>query len=229
MILCHPYCRVSPVLFRWPLLAADVPRASWTLSDEVVAVMERQRRQMIKGRSKSDQEEMCVENVDAEIALPTITTCQHALNGLLQSLSQASNAHSTRKTRNSTQREAIINWRDVLSILSSRPLVPQAVFNATQERLEAIYGDVQYTPPPSWIPTLGLGGLDRIYETLKAEDPTPTHWHRHRRTTPPQNPHQELRALDEELLLPKTKKRSRYLEPAPVQRHVRKRSVPTGD
>ncbi|UZJ56873.1 hypothetical protein CBS101457_006193 [Exobasidium rhododendri] len=150
------------------------------------------------------------------MAAPAITTCQHALNGVLHDLARRSECHPVRPDKKSKKRSVIIDWRGVLSVLASRPSVPSPIYQATQERLHKIYGDSTYVPPPSWKANMGMGGKDHIYETLKSKDPMPSKWKTANNDAPAKEQHKVLRELDKTLLYPRSKKRARYLQSAPI-------------
>lgn len=157
----------------------------------------------------------CEEPMDGEPALATVITCQHALVGLLSDLSsQCVSQRAPTRTR-----DAIVGWRQILATISSRPNVPDAVFQATQDRLHSIYGQVDFAPPFSWMSAMGMGGTDNVFETLRSDKGMPAKWQRVSRVTSPRRG--TTKNLNSELLLPTTHKRARYLEPHPKGRQVR--------
>lgn len=224
MILHHPSFRQSPLLLRWPLLAADVPKPAWTLSDEITAVLERQRRAILGNKSGDGIRDECVEPIDLDIALPAMVSCQHALVGVLHDLSIKSGSHTANASSAGSKRDSIFTWRDILSTLAMRSDVPATVFHATQNRLEEIYGRVEKAAPSVWMSNMGMGGTDMVLETLKRQDGTPFKYQSvSRPKVDVAKGHLEsIRALDKELLLVPATKKARYLEIAPVKGNVKR-------
>jgi hypothetical protein len=221
MILHHPFFRVSPLLLRWPLLAADVPKPRWTLSDEILAVLEKQRR-VILGTNSDGIKDEYVDPIDIDIALPAIVSCQHALVAVLHDLAITSESHSSNSSSSAgNRRDSIFNWRDILSTLAMRSDVPASVFKSTQHRVERIYGQIEKAAPSFWMSNMGIGGTDMILETMKRQDGIPS---KHQTVTRPvAKRHQDsLKALDEELLLAPATKKARYLEEAPIKGRVKR-------
>jgi hypothetical protein len=215
MILHHPSFRVSPLLLRWPLLAADVPKPMWTLSDEILAVLEKQRR----ASSSEEVQDNFADPIDIDIAMPAMVSCQHALVGILHDLAIKSEAHRTNSSSTTSKRDSTFDWKDILSTLAKRSDVPESVFKATQDRLEGIYGRAQKVPPNFWMSNMGIGGTDVILETMKRKDGIPP---KHQTVVRPttdfaRQRHKVMRSLDEELLLAPSSKKARYLEQAPVR------------
>lgn len=220
MILYHPCARISPLLLRWPLLAADVPKPRWTFADEVEAVMEKQRREKSKSRAHMKEEDY-LDPIDSDVALPAIVSCQHSLTSILHDLAIKAESQAPKFKSNKGKREVNINWRNVLSTLSNRNDIPSCVYQATQDRLESIYGKVDFAPTPSWMAAMGMGGNDKIMKTIQStSNEPPSKWHQIRRLshTNKINKQQAIRSLDETLLLPPANKRARYLEPARIHR-----------
>lgn len=231
MVLHHPSARISPLLLRWPLLATDVPKPRWTLADEVEAVMEKRRREKSKMGAQSQEEEY-LDPIESDIALPAVVSCQHALVSVLHDLAiRAQSQISKLKSNINGKREVIINWRYVLSTLSNRHDIPSPVYQATQDRLESIYGRVEFAPTPSWMAAMGMGGNDKIMETIQSNtNEPPTKWHQIRPPTQSKmnKKQQSIKRLDDILLLSSSKKRARYLESARIHRRQKRAHMECG-
>lgn len=209
MILHHPSFRSSPLLHRWPLLAADVPKPTWTLGDEMLAVMQKHQR---SSKNNGDMLE-----IDPEAALPATITCQHALLAILQDLSVSPCTESTYKDKVDQRRDVLVGWRDVLASIKKRNDIPLSVKEATEKRLEEIYGQVEYATPPFWMSAIGMGGQDRASRFLKAENVVapPQYQQAIRSKEKLQSSKALIRDLDHELLSCNTNKKGRYLQAPP--------------
>lgn len=224
-ILHHPYAHASPLMLRWPLPAAVVPRTRWSLADEVAAIVSRETRQ--RGRRSDDysdegSKDDVEDAVPPSLLLPVITRCQAALTSVLHDITHRIPPGGG---QSKVGRKDIVNWRDVLKTIAAQPQTPFPALAATEARLQAIFGASKCVPTAATVSNSGSGSSGRgdgLMATIRSGDPVQlTRTESVEEGTAKcvrKRQFEERCLIDEEIMLqPPVRRSHRYFEKPPVK------------